>query len=695
MRVLLTLRLLTLATLGVALHSASAATASGWLPYGPNGGDARSLAADPTNHAHLYLGTVNGWVYESMDSGGQWKRLARVGKRDDLVIDNIVVDGANAKHVMIGAWSLGGQPDGGIFQSVDGGVSWSATDAMKGQSVLALASAPSDSKTIVAGTLTGIYRSADAGASWQLISPPENKEIHEVESIAIDPVDPSTIYAGTWHLPWKTMDGGKTWIPIKGKEQGIIDDSDVFSIIVDPKNPKIVFASACSGIYKSENSGERFSKIQGIPNTARRTRVLMQDPQHQSIVFAGTTEGLYRTNDSGKIWTRMTGPEVIVNDVFVDPTDSQKVLLATDRGGVLTSADGGSSFTPANTGFSTRQITSFVVDQERSGTMYAGVVNDKTFGGVFASLDGGLSWKQQSDGLNGSDVFSMGQASDGSLLAGTGHGVYRYDGAAWMKTVVTAPVVSEGTKVRGKPALHGAKGTSLAVSKAGIAREKELSGRREGKAAATSKVLPAQAPSGADTIYSMATLGDRIFAGTSDGLIRSDAAGKVWETVPAAGQSEWRFVAAGHGSVAVAGIASIKLSVDAGESWVEVPVPEKISHLRAIALDDQGELWVGSREGVYLSNDAGRSWQTLNNLFVRDVDGLYFDAHKGQLYVTSNGNSTLAFAVNVKDRKVSFWDTGWTMRFVRPAGDHLLGATLFDGIVIQPRLVETKEVASR
>ena len=404
-----------------------------------------------------------------------------------------------------------------------------------------------------------------------------------------------------------------------------------FSIIVDPKNPKVVFASACSGIYKSENGGEMFAKIQGIPNTARRTRVLMQDPERQSIVFAGTTEGLYRTSDAGKTWARMTGPEVIVNDVFVDPTDSQKVLLATDRGGVLTSSDGGSSFTPTNAGFSTRQITSFVVDPERSGTMYAGVVNDKTFGGVFASQDGGLSWKQQSEGLNGSDVFSMGQASDGSLLAGTGHGVYRYDGTSWTKSVVTEPVVPEVAKPKAKAGARGAKVAAAPVSKAGTMREKVLSGKREVKTEVAG-TLPTPAPSGVDTVYSIASLGDKVFAGTSNGVIRGDASGRSWETVPAAGQTEWRYVAAGHGSVAVAAIAAIKLSTDGGVSWVDVPVPDNVSHLRAIALDDQGELWVGSREGVYLSSDAGRSWQTLNNLYVRDVDGLYFDQHKGTAF---------------------------------------------------------------
>ena len=134
-----------------------------------------------------------------------------------------------------------------------------------------------DAKVFIAGTLKGVYRSDDSGQHWKQISPAGSNEIHEVESIAIDPVDPNTIYAGTWHLPWKTTDGGATWRNIK---QGVIDDSDVFSIIIDPKAPTVVYASACSGIYKSENAGEIFRKQQGIPNTARRTRVLMQDPMN-------------------------------------------------------------------------------------------------------------------------------------------------------------------------------------------------------------------------------------------------------------------------------------------------------------------------------------------------------------------------------------------------------------------------------
>ena len=108
-----------------------------------------------------------------------------------------------------------------------------------------------------------------------------------MESLAVDPQNPKVIYAGTWHLPWKTEDGGKNWVNIK---QGIIDDSDVFSIIIDPADSKTIYLSACSGIYKSSDAAEQFHKIEGIPLTARRTRKLLQDPTDVNTVYAGTTE---------------------------------------------------------------------------------------------------------------------------------------------------------------------------------------------------------------------------------------------------------------------------------------------------------------------------------------------------------------------------------------------------------------------
>ena len=221
-------------------------------------------------------------------------------------------------------------------------------------------------------------------------------------------------------------------------KQGIIDDSDVFSIIVDPQTPQTIFASACSGIYKSDDAGTQFHKVQGIPATARRTRVLLQDPDHRETVYAGTTEGLWRSDDAGKLWKRTTGPEIIVNDVVIDAKDSHHILIATDRGGILTSNNNGDSFQPANAGFSSRQITSLHRDTQHPNTLYAGVVNDKEWGGVFQSENGGLNWTQRASGLEGRDVFSIGQAADGTVIAGTNHGIYRLTGSTWARATATS-----------------------------------------------------------------------------------------------------------------------------------------------------------------------------------------------------------------------------------------------------------------
>ncbi len=121
------------------------------------------------------------------------------------------------------------------------------------QPVHALVQAPSNPTILYAGTLAGVFRSSDGGATWAQISPPDSREIHEIESLAVDPANPDVVYAGTWHLPWKTTDAGKTWHNIK---RGLIVDSDVFSIIVDPVHPHVVYLSACSGIYKSEDAGD-------------------------------------------------------------------------------------------------------------------------------------------------------------------------------------------------------------------------------------------------------------------------------------------------------------------------------------------------------------------------------------------------------------------------------------------------------
>jgi hypothetical protein len=75
------------------------------------------------------------------------------------------------------------------------------------------------------------------------------------------------------------------------------------------------------------------------------------------------------------------------------------------------------------------------------------------------------------------------------------------------------------------------------------------------------------------------------------------------------------------------------------------------------------------------------------------VNSLYYDEVADRVLVTTNGPATEAFAVAAVSKQVSSWDTKWNLRFVRPVGDHLVAATLFDGIVVQPRMVDSSEIA--
>ncbi len=628
------------------------ASAISWVPVGPDGGDARAFAGDPTDSKHIYLGTTNSWIYQSRDDGATWQRLAKLSKKDDLIIDNIVVDESDPKTMYVGAWVVD-HPDGGIFISHDAGVTWTKAASMDGQSVRALTQAPSNPKELVAGALKGIFQSDDGGVSWKQISPPASNELHEVESIAIDPKDPHTIYAGTWHLPWKTTDDGANWHNIKN---GLIDDSDVFSIIIDPKDPQTVYTSACSGIYKSLNAGEEYKKIQGIPSTARRTRVLMQDPTNGSIVYAGTTEGLYRTTSAGTNWSRLTGPDVIINDVYVDPKNNQHVLLATDRSGVLLSNDQAASFKAANDGFSQRQVSALLVDVKNPQTIYVGVVNDKIYGGVFISNDSGKTWSQQSGGLDGRDVFSMAQSADGVLLVGTGHGIFRYDNSLW--------------KPDGK-----------LVTK----EEKTVTVVRKGKKLKDTKIVEKEGGLLDARVNHLDLTGSTWYAATTNGIYMSDNQGASWHGGPVLEKTDFLSIRAAGSLVLASRRASLMVSQDGGTNWQPMSLPAPLTAANTIAVTPSGSLWVGGREGVFFSEDKGATWTQMKTLPVSNINNLSYDSDLKRIMVTS-WNSTWVMAVDEHTREFKWWDAGWNVRSVRSLGGRLMGASLYNGVVIQPQM---------
>ncbi|HYL92445.1 MAG TPA: transcriptional regulator, partial [Alphaproteobacteria bacterium] len=616
-----------------------------WHAVGPDGGTVRSLALDPANPERIFLGTSAGTLYLSNDSGFSWSRLSHLGGPAEMALDKIVIDPKNSDLIYVAAWNVESPlTDGDLFRSRDGGKTWQPTPDLHGKSVRALALSVSDPNTLVAGTLDGVFRSRNQGESWRRISPENHAEIKNLASIAIDPANPDIIYAGTWRLPWKTEDGGASWHSIR---KGVIEDSDVFSIVVDSANPSNIYISACSGIYRSEVAGELFRKIQGIPYSARRTRVLRMDPADHSTVYAGTTEGLWKTTDAGAKWTRTTGANLVVNDVLIDPRNSKRVLLATDRSGVMVSQDGGLTFAPSNRGFSHRQVASLLVDRQDPALLYAGLLNDKEFGSVYVSPDEGLNWKQISEGLDGRDVYVLRQAPDRSVIAGTNRGLFLLapSASAWVPLNVAPAAKSE--KPRPNLDTQSAADAAMNLQVRGL----EL------------------------------TL-QRWYAATPAGLFASSDHGQSWGKVALPGIRELVGISASDHIAVAIGRGQAAVSLDQGETWLSRKGPDGEVFANCVAVDQDRVIWLGAREGVYRSADDGESWKPVSALPLSDVIAIELDEANHRMFAVG-ASSTNIFESRDSGRTWRPVSSGWPVRELHVAGGRIVAVTAFDGVVIQ------------
>jgi photosystem II stability/assembly factor-like uncharacterized protein len=619
-----------------------------WSTLGPEGGDVRSLSCDPTNPDHLFLGTSNGEIFASQDGGHSWNRLPRPGYRDDFIFHHIVVDPHNPKTVYVSAWSLQDPKGGDIFRSKDSGKSWEPLADMHNKSVRALAVFLADPKILIAGVTDGIYRSTNHGKNWEKISPADHPEITSVESVALDPQNPNIIYAGTVRHLWKTVDGGLNWLLLK---KGISDNTDVSSILVNKSNGSM-FVAAGPGIFKSEGAGEAFSRIQSATWSANHTRVLRQDPGNERVIYAGTTEGLWKSVDQGKNWKRMTGSDIVVNEVIVDPRNSQHVVLATESMGVLASEDGAKTFLVSNQGFTHRYIGTIRADRSNPQVIYVGVVNDHEAGGVFISRDGGMQWQQNSNGLHGYDVFALDQASNGTWLAGTSQGMFLLEknSVAWRPSNA---VVNE----RGTPRLINVNGRA----------------RRVMSHTAAHGVLRAQ-------INDLYIASNRWLAATSAGLYSSSDQGKLWSGGPVLGKQDFIAVKAEKEFVVAATRSNLLISNDGGTVWREPPLHQIVSRINGLILLPRASIYIATREGAFLSGDGGATWEHLaNGLPGKEIDWLTYDTTNNRLLATSSGSVFESMDKGRTWRRSA--DTGYALGAITVVRGRVLAATRYDGVI--------------
>jgi len=604
----------------VAVPSAKSQT---WKPLGPDGGDVRTLAIDPTRPNFVYLGTTDGHVFGSEDGGRRWQLLGLAGAAHNAIVTAILVDPRNSDLLFASIWTREKQGEGGgIYRSTDRGRSWHPAGLVH-HAVRAFVAAPSDPDTLVAGALDGVFRSRDAGKNWEMITPANDSELRNFDSLAVDPRDPDIIYAGTFHLPWKTVDGGRDWAAI---HQGMIDDSDVLSLAVNPSDPEQVFASACSGIYRSDDAGAHWKRIQGIPDSSKRTLVIRFDPGETNTLYAGTTDGLWKSTEGGARWRRVSPSNWVVNALAVLPaTNAPKsdepaapeqsyahILIGTEQQGVMVSDSSTDNFESANKGFDHRRVVSLVLDRENPGRLGAVLANASDT--VVISDDAGETWAPLGSGLTPASVRRLFSTPAGWYAAVASGGLIRLDirSGRWVRegvfveSVETTASAAHSATARAKPATTAMFGVVVN-----------------------------------DVIFSDAAW----FAATEEGLFKSNDAGKSWSRLSfsslplpvdsvrvSADGAEIRIVSS-HGMV---------FSDDAGRSWQWHDLPLESYGALRLEIADETTLLATSPSGLYISRDNGATWSkaqsglpasAVNDLLVRP-EFWVVSSEKGGLYIS-------------------------------------------------------------
>jgi photosystem II stability/assembly factor-like uncharacterized protein len=269
------------------------------------------------------------------------------------------------------------------------GLKWRLIGPFRGGRAVAVAGVPGDSTTFYFGAVNGgIWKTTDAGVTWTPIF--DGQPVGSIGALAVAPSDPKTIYAGTGESDiredfssgngvYKSTDGGATWNHI-----GLEDTRQISRIVIDPQNPGIVYVGALGhayapnpqrGVYKSVDGGAHWARVLDLgPDIgASDLAICSSAPQ---LLFAGAWHthrppwtgyptmdgpggGLYRSTDAGNTWVRLAGnglPESDWGRVGVDVAPDGKRVYAlieakTDaarKSGLYRSDDGGNTWALAN-----------------------------------------------------------------------------------------------------------------------------------------------------------------------------------------------------------------------------------------------------------------------------------------------------------------------------------------------------------
>lgn len=404
------------------------------------GGRCTAVGGFPDDpHAYI-MGTTGGGVWITDDAGETWENVTD-GFLDVGSIGAVEVAPGDPNVIYAGTGSAGIRGNvsvgKGVWRSTDRGKSWTFLGLREAGLIAKIQVDPRDPDVAFVAVLgkafgkneeRGVYRTRDGGATWEQVLFVADS-VGAVD-IVMNPRNPRELYAAMWRAErkpwtlidasrdggvWKTTDGGDNWTRLTDSpEDNGLPSETLFGRIglaISPANPDRVWAlinapDPHGGIWRTDDGGESWQKI----NRDRRFRQrhwyythLEADPQDFNTLYVMNT-GTYRSVDGGEQWTRIRVPHGDVHDLWINPHDSDAMVLGND-GGAQVSLTGGRTWSTMHNQ-PTAEFYRLEVDNQYPYRLY-GAQQDNSTISVASRVDGDLSPEQ--------DWFSVGGAESGYI----------------------------------------------------------------------------------------------------------------------------------------------------------------------------------------------------------------------------------------------------------------------------------------
>ena len=318
-----------------------------------------------------------------------------------------------------------GAAGGGVFKTVDGGLSWKPIfEHQSTSSIGDIALAPSDPNLVWVGTGeanprndiidgAGVFLSPDAGQSWKFMG---LGDVGQISRVIVDPLDPNVVFVAALGHVWapnadrgvyRTTDCGKTW-----KKVLFVDDTTgAADLAMEPGNPQVLYAGMwhfrrypwtledggdSTGLYRSTDGGETWKKLtQGLPEKGPLGRIAVtvapSDPSHVYALIGAKHGMLWQSFDRGDHWVQVSDNHALDVRPFyfsrfaVSPANENKLYFLSLE--MMESDDGGKTAHIADRGVHSDHHAIWI-DPRNPQRIIQG--ND---GGVNLSLDGAKTWR--------------------------------------------------------------------------------------------------------------------------------------------------------------------------------------------------------------------------------------------------------------------------------------------------------------